>query len=184
VIARELAAASGRPVLLTNTAGVGAQSKDLAAQVDRILAVRPNVAVIMIGANDITHRVRPQLSVRLLGEAVARLREAGCEVVVGTCPDLGTVQPLAVPLRQYARRMSRELAAAQRLATLEHGGRPVQLGEELAGLFDSEPEVYFSADRFHPSAAGYVACAHALLPEVLAALDIPSPGDVPALPSA
>jgi lysophospholipase L1-like esterase len=183
VIARELAAASGRPVLLTNTAVVGAQSKDLAAQVDRILAVRPNVAVIMIGANDVTHRVRPQLSVRLLGEAVERLRAAGCEVVVGTCPDLGTVKPLAVPLRQYARRTSRELAAAQRIAVLEHGGRPVMLGEELGDLFDSAPETYFSADRFHPSAAGYIACAHALLPEVLAALGMASQGELPALPA-
>jgi lysophospholipase L1-like esterase len=183
VIARELAAASGRPVLLTNTAVVGAQSKDLAAQVDRILAVRPNVAVIMIGANDVTHRVRPQLSVRLLGEAVERLRSAGCEVVVGTCPDLGTVKPLAVPLRQYARRSSRELAAAQRIAVLEHGGRPVMLGEELGELFDSDPETYFSADRFHPSAAGYIACAHALLPEVLAALGMTSQGELPALPA-
>lgn len=184
VIARELAAAAGRPVLLTNTAVVGAQSKDLAAQVDRILAVRPNVAVIMVGANDLTHHVRPQHSVRLLGDAVERLRAAGCEVVVGTCPDLGTVKPLAVPLRQYARRMSRELAAAQRIATLEHGGRPVMLGEELGELFDSDPERFFSADRFHPSAAGYTACAQALLPEVLAALGIARTGEIPALPSA
>jgi lysophospholipase L1-like esterase len=183
VVARELAAASGRPVLLTNTAVVGAQSKDLAEQVDRILAVRPNVAVIMIGANDVTHRVRPQLSVRLLGEAVERLRAAGCEVVVGTCPDLGTVKPLAVPLRQYARRTSRELAAAQRIAVLEHGGRAVMLGEELGELFDSDPETYFSADRFHPSAAGYIACAHALLPEVLAVLGMTSEGELPALPA-
>jgi lysophospholipase L1-like esterase len=184
LIARELAAAVGRPVLLTNTAVVGAQSKDLAAQVDRILSVRPNVAVIMVGANDVTHRVRPQLSVRLLGDAVERLRAVGCEVVVGTCPDLGTVKPLAVPLRQYARRMSRELAAAQRIAVLENGGRPVMLGEELGELFDSDPELYFSADRFHPSAEGYAACAHALLPEVLAALGIVSDGGIPALPSA
>jgi lysophospholipase L1-like esterase len=184
VIARALATAAGRPVLLTNAAAVGAQSTDLAAQVDRILAVRPNVAVIVVGANDITHRVRPQLSVRLLGDAVERLRAAGCETVVGTCPDLGTVKPLAAPLRQFARRMSRELAAAQRIATLEKGGRAVMLGEELGELFDSDPETYFSADRFHPSAAGYTACAHALLPEVLAVLGIASAPGIPALPSA
>ena len=188
VIARELAAAVGRPVLLTNSATVGAQTRDLSWQVDRIAAVRPHVAVIMVGANDLTHSVRPQLSVRLLGEAVARLREVGCEVVVGTCPDLGTVKPLAMPLRQYARRMSRELAAAQKIAVLANGGRAVQLGELLGERFDSDPELYFSADRFHPSAAGYAACAHALLPEVLAALglglDAPEMPEMPALPSA
>ena len=31
--------------------------------------------------------------------AVRRLREAGAEVVVGTCPDLGAVQPVPQPLR-------------------------------------------------------------------------------------
>jgi lysophospholipase L1-like esterase len=185
VLARELAAAAHRPVMLTNVAVVGARSRDLAEQVERVLAVRPHVAVIMIGANDITHLVRPQESVRLLGEAVARLRESGSQVVVGTCPDLGTVKPLpAVPLRQYARRTSRELAAAQKIATEGSGGRAVPLGELLGPAFDAEPDLYFSEDRFHPSATGYTACAHALLPAVLDALDLPQPGAAPALPSA
>lgn len=184
VLARELAAASGRPVLLTNAADVGARSVDLAAQVDRVLAVRPTVAMIMVGANDVTHRVRPQESVRLLVDAVRRLREAGTEVVVGTCPDLGTVKPLAVPLRQYARRMSRELAAAQRIGVLEADGRPVMLGELLGDIIDGDPDRYFSGDRFHPSTDGYALCAHALLPEVLAAIGIVQPGGMPALPPA
>ena len=184
ILARELAAASGRPVVLTNVAVVGARSHDLATQVDRVLVVRPNVAMIMIGANDVTHLTRPQHSVRLLAEAVSRLRAAGTEVVVGTCPDLGTVRPLAPPLRQVARRMSRELAAAQGIATRAAGGRPVALAELLADRFEAEPDRLFSADRFHPSAAGYAACAHAMLPEVLAAVGIVTDGDVPALPTA
>jgi lysophospholipase L1-like esterase len=182
VLARELAAASGRTVLLTNAAVVGAESRDLAAQVDRVLVVRPHVAVVMIGANDVTHLVRPPVSVRLLGDAVRRLREGGTEVVVGTCPDLGTVKPLAAPLRQVARRMSRELAAAQHIVVLENGGRPVPLAKLLGAAFDTDPESFFSADQFHPSAIGYAACAHALLPEVLAALGLGT--GTPALPSA
>ena len=182
-LAGELAAASGRTVLLTNTAVVGARSRDLEAQVDRVLHVRPHVAVIMIGANDVTHLTRPQHSVRLLGDAVARLREAGCEVVVGTCPDLGTVRPLSTPLRQVARRMSRELAAAQDIAVREAGGRPVPLAELLGEAFEAEPERFFSSDQFHPSAVGYQACAHARLPAVLAAVGLASDGDVPALPA-
>jgi lysophospholipase L1-like esterase len=182
-LATELAAASGRTVLLTNTAVVGARSRDLEAQVDRVLHVRPHVAVIMIGANDVTHLTRPQHSVRLLGDAVRRLREAGCEVVVGTCPDLGTVRPFSTPLRQVARRMSRELAAAQDIAVRGAGGRPVPLAVLLAEAFEADPERFFSADQFHPSAVGYRACAHALLPAVLAAVGLASDGDVPALPA-
>jgi lysophospholipase L1-like esterase len=182
-LAAELAAASHRQVLLTNVAVVGAESGDLAAQVERVLAVRPHVAVIMIGANDVTHLVRPQKSVRLLRQAVQQLRDAGTEVVVGTCPDLGTVRPISSPLRQVVGRMSRELAAAQSIAVDEAGGRPVPLAEILGELFDAAPERFFSADRFHPSAEGYAACAHALLPEVLDAVGLPRPGALPALPS-
>jgi lysophospholipase L1-like esterase len=181
VLAQALAEAAQRPVLLTNSAVVGARSSDLAAQVDRVLTVRPHVAVIMIGANDVSHLVRPQVSARLLSDAVRRLREVGTEVVVGTCPDLGTVKPLGPPLRQYARRMSRELAGAQDICVREAGGRPVPLGLLLGPAFDAEPDLYFSEDRFHPSTAGYVACARALLPEVLAAAGLVEP--TPALPA-
>lgn len=187
-LAADLAAASGRPVLLTNVAVVGARSADLEAQVDRVLAIRPHVAVIMIGANDVTHSVRPQRSVRLLGDAVRRLREAGSEVVVGTCPDLGTVEPLAWALKQWARRVSAELAAAQTIVVEAEGGVPVPLGLLLRDLFDAHPALYFSADRFHPSALGYQACAEAMLPAVLGALGLALPApedpDVPALPAA
>jgi lysophospholipase L1-like esterase len=182
-LARELAAVAGRPVVLTNVAVVGAMSRDLHAQVDRVLAVRPHVAVIMIGANDVTHLVRPPVSVALLADAVTRLREAGSEVVVGTCPDLGTVRPLAPPLRQFARRWSRELAAAQDIAVRGAGGRPVALAAILGGLFDAHPDQYFSADRFHPSAHGYAACADAMLPAVLDALGIDHAPELPALPA-
>lgn len=183
VLANGLARASGRQVLLTNVAVVGARSADLDPQVERVLVVRPHVAVIMVGANDVTHLVRPQVAVRHLAAAVRRLREAGTEVVVGTCPDLGAVKPISPPLRQLARRMSRELAAAQLIAVRDAGGRPVPLAALLGEAFDQDPERYFSADRFHPSAEGYVACAQALMPEVLAAVDIPSEGELPALPS-
>ena len=184
VLATGLAAAADRTVMLTNVAVVGARSADLAAQVDRVLAVRPHVAMIMIGANDVTHLVRPQDSVRDLGEAVRRLREAGTEVVVGTCPDLGTVRPFAPPLRQLARRMSRELAAAQAIVVRDAGGRPVPLARILGEAFDAEPGRFFSADRFHPSAEGYAACGSALLPEVLAAVGIAADEPRRALPSA
>ncbi len=116
-----------RPVRLTNVAVVGAQSADLRRQVDAALPAAPAAAVIMIGANDVTHRVAPATSVRHLGEAVARLREAGCEVVVGTCPDLGTIEPIAHPLRLIARHWSRRLAAAQTVGAVEAGARTVSL---------------------------------------------------------
>ena len=43
---------------------VGARSSDLAGQVDRALPIEPDVAVILIGANDVTHRPARAQSVR------------------------------------------------------------------------------------------------------------------------
>jgi lysophospholipase L1-like esterase len=171
VVARGLAAVAGRPVRLTTVAVVGAVSADLSGQLDRLLEdVEPDVAIIMVGANDVTHRVRPAVAVRHLAQAVERLLDLDCQVVVGTCPDLGTIEPVPQPLRLIARRLSRDLAAAQTIGAVEAGARTVSLGDLLGEEFRRVPAEMFSADRFHPSSAGYAAAARAMLPSVCAAL--------------
>ncbi|MGH3735970.1 MAG: SGNH/GDSL hydrolase family protein [Micromonosporaceae bacterium] len=172
VVARNLARIAGRPVRLRTAGVVGALSADLDEQVDRALEHRPDLALIMIGGNDVTHRVWPSVAVRHLAHAVTRLREAGAEVVVGTCPDLGTIQPIRPPLRWVARRWSRELAAAQTIAVVEAGGRAVSLGDLLGPEFARYPDRLFSEDRFHPSAEGYAAAAAAMLPAFTLALQL------------
>ncbi len=159
-----------RRVHLREYASVGAQSSDLPEQLDGAMLHDPDVAVILIGANDVTHSVLPAASVRHLSEAVRRLREADIAVVVGTCPDLGTISPIPVPLRQVARLWSRRLAAAQTIAVIEAGGRTVSLGSILGPEFAAAPAILFGPDQFHPSAAGYAALARVLVPSVLSAL--------------
>jgi hypothetical protein len=128
--------------------------------------------VVLVGVNDITHSRRPSESVRMLQAAVLRLREAGVEVVVGTCPDLGTIEPISPPLRQVARLWSRRLATAQTIVTVEAGGRTVSLGSVLGPEFAATPSLFFGPDRFHPSAAGYATLASVMLPSVLAAVGV------------
>ncbi len=171
-LASGLAEGADRRVYLRSVAFVGAQTRDLSRQIDRALTVEPHVAVILVGANDVTHSRLPSESVRLLQAAVARLREAGAEVVVGTCPDLGTIEPIAPPLKQVARLWSRRLAAAQTIATVEAGGRTVSLGSVLGPEFTAMPALLFGPDRFHPSAAGYSTLAAVMLPSVLAAVGV------------
>lgn len=173
LLAAALSAHSGRPLLLANVARVGACSDRLSEQVDALLADgpehAPQVAVIMIGANDVTHRQSPTEAAANLGDAVLRLREVGCQVVVGTCPDLGTIRPIQVPLRWLARRWSRRLAALQARAVHEAGGRSVPLGALLGPEFAARAEL-FGPDRFHPSAEGYATAAAAVLPALAAAV--------------
>jgi lysophospholipase L1-like esterase len=171
LLAAGLASVAERRVQLVNVAVSGARSNDLPRQVRLALAARPDIAVIMIGANDVTRHTPAAQAVRLLGEAVRDLRTLGCQVVVGTCPDLGTIKPVRPPLRWVARRVSRQLAAAQTIAVVEAGGRTVSLGSLLGPEFATRPEM-FASDRFHPSAQGYATAAMAILPSLCAALDL------------
>ncbi|MEO6605793.1 MAG: SGNH/GDSL hydrolase family protein [Aeromicrobium sp.] len=154
-------------------AKVGAQTSDLKAQIELAKDFKPDVAVIVVGTNDVTHRVRPTTSVRMLAEVVTQLTNDGCEVVVGTCPDLGTVRPILQPLREVARHWSRRLARQQTIATVGAGGRAVSLGDLLAGLFNEQRDQMFGADGFHPSAAGYANMVSVLMPAVAASLNDP-----------
>lgn len=174
IVANGVSALTGRPVHLVNTAVIGAESSGLELQLANALdqVSRPHVAIIMVGANDVTHRIDKSVAVRHLGDTVRRLRALGTEVVVGTCPDLGTIQPIPQPLRLIGRRWSRDMAAAQTVAVVEAGGRTVSLGDLLGPEFAERPHEMFSADRFHPSPAGYARAAAALLPSVYAALGV------------
>ncbi|MEV6975063.1 SGNH/GDSL hydrolase family protein [Kitasatospora sp. NPDC093806] len=182
LLAAGLASVAERPVRLVNVAFSGGRSGDLAGQLEPALRQRPDIAVIMVGANDVTRHSPAQLAVRQLGETVAALRANGCEVVVGTCPDLGTIKPVRPPLRWVARRLSRQLAAAQTIAVVEAGGRTVSLGSLLGPEFAARPEM-FAADRYHPSAQGYATAAMAVLPSLCAALDLWPEEERPAGPA-
>ncbi len=171
LVAAALTELAERPVRLVKAAVSGARSTDLPAQVEAVLPHSPDVAIIMIGANDVTSRTKPAVAVRNLAEAVRALEAAGCRVVVGTCPDLGTIRPIAQPLRTLARRWSRQLAAAQTIAVVAEGGRTVSLGSLLGPAFATDATM-FSSDEFHPSAAGYAAAAAALLPSVADSLGV------------
>jgi lysophospholipase L1-like esterase len=171
LLAGALVAHTGRPVLLANLARVGARSDMLAEQIDQVLADPehlPQLAAIMIGANDVTHRVPLTEAADALGDAVARLRAAGCEVVVGTCPDLGTIRPVQPPLRWLARHWSRKLALLQSQAVTTAGGCSVPIGALLGPEFATRAEL-FGPDRFHPSAEGYATAVSALLPTLASA---------------
>jgi lysophospholipase L1-like esterase len=172
VLASGLAEIAGRPVQLRVDAKVGGKSDLLYEQATRLLELDPvpDAVVIMVGANDVTHRSPTSVAVRGLDAAVRRLRESGVEVIVGTCPDLGTIEQIPHPLRYLARRFSRELAAAQTIAVVEAGGRTVSLGDLLGPEFAAQPREMFSIDMFHPSATGYARVAAALLPSVATAL--------------
>lgn len=170
-LAKKLAKRSQRSVRLRTAAKVGSESSMLAAQLETLPAsYRPDAAVVIVGGNDVIHRVPVAESVAHLQACVEALQQRGCAVVVGTCPDLGALRPVPQPLRALGSRASRQLALAQRQVALRTGARAVSLADVVGPFFISHPDEMFSLDRFHPSALGYKRTAKAVLPSVLAAL--------------
>jgi lysophospholipase L1-like esterase len=184
LIARGLAEQTGKRIRLSTKAIVGATSKGLSGQIDAMFVAGPppDAAVIMIGANDITRPNGVGPSARRVGAAVRRLRAAGAIVVVGTCPDFGVITAIPQPLRWVTRSRGLRLARAQASAVRSAGGVPVPLADLLAPDFRKTPELLFSHDMFHPSAAGYALAAKQLLPALCNALGEWLGGEVPELP--
>ena len=170
-LARRLARRTHRAVRLYTAALVGSETSDLARQVATLPPTyAADVAVIVVGGNDVTHRVPVVHSVRDLVACVLTLQTRGTRVVVGTCPDLGALGAVPQPLRALGSRASRQLAAAQARAVRPLGAYVVSLADTVGPHFVTSPDVMFSADRFHPSSAGYKRTAQALLPDVVAAV--------------
>ena len=124
-------------------------------QLDRAAAMRPDVAVVVAGVNDV---LRPRFDRDALREDVfamhATLRDAGASVAALTMPDMARVAPLAVVLRPRLRALNE--------ITLEAGTR---FGSHVADLaaepLSSEPALWHD-DRLHANSEGHRRIALAL----------------------
>jgi len=160
---------TGRFVTLDGLGVSGSRAGDLAPQVSRALVHPPDVAVVLIGANDATHGAGLDAVREDVRDAVRRLREAGTAVVVGSCPDMGSATAFLPPLRQVVAWHGRRVGAATRDAAADAGAETVDIGAETGPAFRSDPDRYLSSDRFHPSADGYALWAESLAGAVRAA---------------
>ncbi|MBO0841899.1 MAG: SGNH/GDSL hydrolase family protein [Nocardioides sp.] len=172
VLATAMADLSHHPVRLHDLSVIAAKSSDLHPQVEKAIAAEADVAVILVGANDVIRRVRPSVAVSHLEQAVRRLQEKGVKVLVGTVPDLGTATPILAPLRQVMRAWSLSLAARQTIQVVRAGGHTISLGDVLGPAFKARPSFWFGDDLFHPSAPGYHALGESLVPPLLSMLAI------------
>jgi lysophospholipase L1-like esterase len=167
-----LIAEAGSRVSLSTVAVSGARCADLATQVARAqLGPRPDLAVVLVGANDATHLVRPGEAGAALATAVRRLRDAGTAVVVATCPDLGAVRAIAPPLRHLVGWYGRRVAKAQTAAAHAAGAAVVDMAAQVGPVFRADPGM-LCFDGFHPSADGYRVMAYAIFPELAAAANL------------
>jgi len=158
---------AGAEVELQVVAVPGATSLDLAAQVRRAAGSAADLALLVVGANDITHQVAPAQAAAALGAAVAELRQRGAEVLVVPTPDLSSVAWVPPAFRAVVAAVCDQVRTRQTRAAEAAGGVVAAVTAELTARFAAEPAL-FSADRFHPSSAGYALVAEALAPQLVA----------------
>ena len=164
-------AAAGHETDVHVLAVPGATTRDLAPQVDRALALRPDLALVVVGANDLLRFLPPAPSAAALGEAVAALRGADADVLVISAPDLSVVPQVPPAWRAEVRAACAALENLQVAAVTAAGGVAVRLGSELAPRF-ARQRALLATDRFHPSSAGYAVVAEALAPHLVALADV------------
>jgi lysophospholipase L1-like esterase len=143
-VGARLARRTGRAVEIEAHARSGADTCEVAdEQVERIR--QAEVVVVGVGVNDALApgRVRRvgQDTTRLL--AAIRAQAPDADVVLLTCPDLGTAPGLPGALTPAVRWRCRMVAAAQASAAAQAGVPVVSTAGPL-------PEEVFGADGFHP----------------------------------
>ncbi len=143
-------------LLYANLAVRGRRSREvLEEQLEPALAMKPDLAIVVSGTNDI---LRPRFDAKETARDIERMQraliETGATVLSFTLPDLTPVMPLARPLRGRIRHFAAELVAAGRRT----GARVIDF---TAHPVASDPRLW-SEDRLHANSLGHARIAEAL----------------------
>jgi lysophospholipase L1-like esterase len=154
-LAEHVAARQGR-VLYANLAVRGRRTRQiLSEQLEPALAMRPELATVVAGTNDLLARGFDAQSVAHdLGLMQAALMERGATVLTFTLPDLAAVMPVARLLSDRTRAFNdavRRVSAATGAVLVDLAAHPVA----------SDPRLW-SEDRLHANALGHERIAAAL----------------------
>lgn len=125
-------------------------------QLPRLAEIDPDVVLVCVGTNDITHctpllEVRRQL--RLLAKGLQEVAPDAVKVVSGL-PPAETSRAFRWPLRSVLGTWARAYTRLYKAELEQHGITVVDITKVARAAFHRHPEM-FSDDWFHPSSAGY-----------------------------
>ncbi|MPZ70340.1 MAG: hypothetical protein GEU71_12560 [Actinobacteria bacterium] len=167
----ERLADEGYRVEMTSLGISGARVAELLSeQVPRAVEMDPDLVLVGIGANDVTH-LTPLDEVRaLMADAIERLKATGATVVVSGVPDMRAAA-FYEPLRSVAGWRGSSVTGAIEDAAASKDVVVVPLAAETYKFFADDPEAHNSSDDFHPSSIGYARWATAIFPYLQRALE-------------
>lgn len=166
-------AADGTEVLYANLAVRGLRVDQVRdTQLATALMLRPDLAIVSAGANDI---LRPDFSPESysasLIDIVRPLREAGARVLLMPAPPIGSLMPLGRLSRTIDARIAQMNAALEGTAQATGAELSIEVTDEIAETFLDLR--LWSPDRLHLNAAGHDRLAR----DVAAALGVQGTAD-------
>jgi len=152
----ELARSLGPDVRYENLAVVGATSAEVERnQLERALALDPDLITLVCGANDVLESTRPDEHeyAQRLSRMFQRLRQGAprAEIMTATYPDLSRFLELRPRSRARVEKGMKRFNAAARTVARSHGVALLEGFDHPA----AEQRATFADDGFHPSPEGH-----------------------------
>jgi len=152
---------------LSNLCVSGATTADvLRGQLDRGVALNPDLVTVGIGINDIGHGVSLEQFSKNYEQILSTLKEkTHARIVVGNLPDVSSAPRIPASMRnEYQRQIVQFSRRLEEIAS-QHGVTIFDIYTITTEELGSHPE-YFSIDGFHPSDEGYQLWADKMWPTV------------------
>ena len=159
---------------LSNLCVSGATTADLLrGQLERGVAMNPDLVTVGIGINDIGHGLTLDQFSKNYEEILSTLKEkTHAQIVVTNLPDVSSAPRIPNALRsEYQRQIIQFCQRLEEIAK-RHGVTVFDINTITKDELPSHPE-YFSSDGFHPSDEGYELWATQMWPTVAEVIGAP-----------
>jgi lysophospholipase L1-like esterase len=148
--------AKDHAVTFTNFGVSGARTKDvLETQAPKITA-KPDIILIAVGANDVTHLTTVS-DVEASMQAIVnmlRIKNPSVKIVITGAPAMGSVPRFPWPVKQLAGARTNNMNSMFERLARDKKITLAPVAEKTGPAFAADPSL-FAADKFHPDARGY-----------------------------
>ncbi len=135
----------------------GARASGVAqTQLPQALKFKPDIVLVAVGANDVTHLSNTHRVQAALEHIISSLQQQRPDVriVLTGSPDMGSVPRFPWPVSHIADQKTKTINKMVLRVTQQYNVTFAPIAQETGPAFRAHPEL-FAADKFHPTDEGY-----------------------------
>jgi acyl-CoA thioesterase-1 len=158
--------AMNHTVKLTNFGISGALVKDvLTKEVARAATLKPDIVLLAIGANDITHLTKLSTIKHDLIAIIRTLQSSNphVRIILTGVPQMGSIPRFPWPTNLIARYRTEQVNKVMKQVVTLTNVEFASIAEKTGPIFDKRPDL-FAQDNFHPTGDGYAVWLPVLMP--------------------